>query len=201
MTHEQIDKLEGLKLDAAFAEAFGWAKGLFAHTPLDYAIAALPDGWRISLDSISLSGLGRGVIWIAEIMTPVLLPKDSPFKAKGPTPATALCRAALKAKGGELKADSCHPSANAPPCNCGWLTRTHATTCPRYKAAAEPAGVINPAAMAWYGVALELFRISRLEPGYSTALTHDEVCAMWHRTIREHNPVLAAESAGEPPDA
>lgn len=134
MTHDEIDRLTGRELDAAFVEAVGWAKGLFVRIPLDHAIAALPDGWRISLDSISLSGLGRGVIWIAEIMTSDLLPKACPFKAKGPTPEAALCRAALKAKHAAAKAPE---PAGVPACDCGWLTRTHATTCPRYTAAAE----------------------------------------------------------------
>lgn len=105
MTNEEIDKLEGRELDPAFAAAFLGLPFLPAGFGLDNILAALPDEWRISLDSISLSGLGRGVIWISEVMTPALEPKASPYKSKGPTAATALCRAAMKAKAATVGGD------------------------------------------------------------------------------------------------
>ena len=74
----------------------------------------------------------------------------------------------------------------------------------RIRPAAEPAGhpVRNPAAMAWYGVAVSLRGLCSLEPGDSTALTRDEVHASWDRAMHEHPPTTAAEPAGvvNPPD-
>ncbi len=118
MTHDEIDKLTGRELDAAFAEALGqrgtidgppyWRMAQFSRS-LDAVIAALPDEWRQSW----------APTWVVTIDPDAH--GAATYSADGPTPATALCRAALKAKG----------HGHDPDCRCEFC---------KPKAAAEPAG-------------------------------------------------------------
>ncbi len=110
MTNKEIDALEGRELDRAFGEAFkprplGF-RGERLWECVDLVLAALPDrwGWRIG-SCIKGDAKCYANVWPN--------PKNvvDVSNAEGPTPATALCRAALMAKAAEAKADSCQPSA------------------------------------------------------------------------------------------
>ena len=104
MTNEAIDKLEGLELSQEFVRAFSIGPEGDNHVvctasmhsydrSLDAVLAALPEDWRIAL-----IGGNDGTGWVATV-----LPRntDSSPSAMAPIPATAVCRAALKAKGGD----------------------------------------------------------------------------------------------------
>ena len=99
MTHEQIDALEGRELDQAIARAFGrpvpsaptW-RSYSAY--FDYALGFVPTAWGVSLD-----GGNDGNGWRAQVTAFDEPPTRAPsFASHGPTPAVALCRAAIKAK-------------------------------------------------------------------------------------------------------
>ncbi len=105
MTNEEIDALEGRELDRASAAAFFGAPPPccpFFCRRIDLSLAALPDGWiwtagmrfRYHDDNCD------GAEYFASVYRP---PSLDQHEARGPTPATALCRAALKAKAAEPK--------------------------------------------------------------------------------------------------
>ncbi|MCH8851122.1 MAG: hypothetical protein IID41_00555 [Planctomycetes bacterium] len=103
MTNEAIDKLEGLELDEAFRGAFGYEP--FRGSPsdpherfdadLNTVIAALPKQWLWRTGTC----LEQDVNYFATIW-PRLDTVVTGFKEaiSDESPATALCRAALKAK-------------------------------------------------------------------------------------------------------
>lgn len=101
MTDEEIDKLEGQELDIVFAEAFGTrapSSTLRFCISLDRVLAALPDEWVwIAGKRFTIKGKepdATKAYW-TEVYAESRL---APNVAFGPTPATALCRAALKVK-------------------------------------------------------------------------------------------------------
>ncbi len=90
LTHEQIDRLEGRELDEAFAEAFP-SPGRVAIVPdLAAFVTLLPSAWRLDVRRNAAGDECTAVVAIAENRVSEI--------AFGPTPATALCRAAIKAK-------------------------------------------------------------------------------------------------------
>lgn len=92
MTHDEIDTLTGRKLDAAFMEAFQAECIWKYHKATDRALAALPETWHVMV--MGLCRFDRDC-WGANVFREC----DKPiYNAIGPTPATALCRAAIKAK-------------------------------------------------------------------------------------------------------
>ncbi len=103
ITHEQIDALQGPELDAAFSDATGCsaaAESFFTqgemipinyHERLDLVVEAVHDGW-----SINISTTARWSATVGDYDNRDWLAKSSSYNA--PSPATALCRAVLKAK-------------------------------------------------------------------------------------------------------
>ncbi len=106
MTNEQIDNLKGRELDTAFAEAFDferWHKRQFVDS-VEATIAALPDelayDWTMGTTEVEL-GCTAGY-W-ARFGRHYRDPRKDK-SAFAPTLATALCRAALKAKAAQQPA-------------------------------------------------------------------------------------------------
>lgn len=109
MTNEQIDKLKGRRLDVAFAKALNVHSTWRYHENLDDAIAVLPAewGWRagtcIDVDAKYFATVWPHEVGIAEFE-----------QCEASNPATALCRAALKAK-----LAAAEPAKRGDPCACG----------------------------------------------------------------------------------
>ncbi len=99
MTNDEIDKLEGRELDRVFvATLFGTADApCWIGHDLGAVIAALPDKWvwkvgkrwYVRTEGEKYFGFVGNLTTLDE------------FRSHGPTPATALCRAAIKAKAAE----------------------------------------------------------------------------------------------------
>ncbi len=146
MTNEQIDTLKGRKLDTAFAEAFDferWHKRQFVDH-FDAVLAALPDEW-VWEHGKRFKGKGYENDEAKRYFAKVYARSLSPVEAEGPTPATALCRAALKAKAAQQPANPKREIKNLRPCvnecDAGWRSVDEALVCVNcgQPPAAEPA--------------------------------------------------------------
>ncbi len=131
MTNEEIDALEGPELDVAFAGAFG----LELHNDLELYISGLPEGLAQDWLMGTTDGEPEDRYWASFGELYGDATKDT--RAVGPAPATAFCRAALKAKG--VAACSPKPEAETEGCTCSlrrsWTIRGphHSSNCAIYK--------------------------------------------------------------------